>query len=317
MTFICNKCYKSFSNKHRLNTHLESNVCVRRSEKRMCKLCNQIFANNNGYKYHIEHKVCQKYISNDELSDTVKVMDTNETKLSLELEKMKIELQIEEEKTKQRMIESEEKNKEKQIAEEKTKQKQIELEIIKQKMIIKMKPQTVNNTTNNNTTNNTNSNNTYNIDIHPVAFGEEDLSELDDERVIRYILNRPAKAIEDIVNIVYCSKKNRLNHTVYIPARNKSVAMVSNGSRFVHRDATETINQIYGNSKDKLDDILEANSEILTNHLTKCYSNIEYDPKHEERVKKNIKFEMINMEPVIKNESIEHQKSKNKTDHIQ
>ena len=84
-------------------------------------------------------------------------------------------------------------------------------------------------------------------------------SELDDEqRLSDTHLNRPMKLIEDIVNIVYCSKKTTLNHGVYIPARNKSVAMVSNGSRFVHRDTTETINQIYGNSKDKLDDILEA-----------------------------------------------------------
>ena len=46
-------------------------------------------------------------------------------------------------------------------------------------MIIKMKPRIINHTT---TNNNTTNNNTYNIDIHPVPFGKEDLSELDDER---------------------------------------------------------------------------------------------------------------------------------------
>lgn len=299
MQFVCSNCDRNFSSKQMLNNHVENMTCVKRLEKYTCDKCMKLFSSKRRLEYHLKQKIC------------FKKNNTNlENQTLLELEKMKIELQIEEEKTKQKLIESEEKTKQKEIeiertkqkqieAEEKTKQKQIELEIVREKMIIKMKPRIINHTT---TNNNTTNNNTYNIDIHPVPFGKEDLSELDDERVIKYILNRPAKAIEDIVNIVYCSKKNRLNHTVYIPARNKSIAMVSNGHRFVHRDAIETINEIYGNSKDKLDDILEANSDILTNHLTKCFSNIENDQKHEERVKKNIKFEMINMEPVVKTE---------------
>ena len=100
--------------------------------------------------------------------------------------------------------------------------------------------------------------------------------------------------------MVHCSKNNQKNHTVYIPQRNKKVAMVSNGETFVHKDADETVEQIYGNSKDKLDDLLEANSEILTNHLTQAFSNIEDNPKHEQTVKRNIKFGLIDMETVIK-----------------
>lgn len=293
MVFVCDKCQKIFSSKQRMSTHVNSNVCIKQIEKLTCKHCLHKFADNTGYNYHLEHNVCKK------TSD-------NNTTLALEIEKMKLELQLEEEKTKQKQIEDHMKQIEdhmKQVeAEEKTKQKQIDLEIVKEKMIVKMKLKSNNTTNVTNVTNVNNSNNTYNIDIHPVAFGKEDFSELNDEQIIRYILNRPNKAIEDIVNIIYCSKKNKLNHTVYIPSRNKSIAMVSNGNRFIHRDANETIDEIYGNSKDKLDEMLESNGNKLSPFQIKVYSDIEYNPKHEAKVKRNIKFDIIDMEPVIKNE---------------
>lgn len=322
MVFICDKCSRTFSSKHRLNTHIESDVCVRRFEKLMCKLCHQKFANNNGYKYHVEQHVCQKYINtnNDKLLDVKQHIDVNEANPLLEIEKMKLELQIEEQHTKQKQIESEklkqieeERTKQKQIeAEEKTKQKQLELEILKAKMIIKMKVKNTNNTTTNIT--NSNNNNNYTINLHPVAFGKEDFSELDDERMIKYLLNRPHKAIEEIVNIIYCSKNNKLNHTVYIPARNQSIAMVSNGQRFIHRDANEAIQEIFGNSKDKLDDLIEANGDKLNEFMMGIYTKNEYDPKHEAKVKKNIKFGIIDMESTVKKEISDYHKLTNETD---
>ena len=159
-----------------------------------------------------------------------------------------------------------------------------------------MTPKTVTNS------NNTNSNNTYNINLHPVAFGKEDTSILDDEQVIKYILNRPAKAIEDIVKTIYCNKNNKKNHTVYIPSRNKSVAMVSNGERFVHKDAGETVEQIYSTGKDKLDDLLESHSDQLSRFQIRVYRYNDSNQKHEETVKRNIKLGLIDMETVIKSE---------------
>lgn len=273
MVHNCYLCNVNFSSKRNLDNHLQKQVCLKKNEKNKCDLCHKTFSSKQRLDYHINQVNCTT-------KNTVQIENTIN---SLEIEKLKIELQIEGEKTKQ--------------IEEKTKQKQIELKIMREKKLVKIKCKTSNSYNN--------SNNTINIDtvnIHPVAFGKEDLSILNDENVIKYILNRPAKAIEDIVKTIYCNKSIKLNHTVYIPSRNKSIAMVSNGQRFIHKDAVETVELLYSDGKDKLDDLLESKKNELTKFQIKMYNENEENPKNEEKIKRNIKLGLIDMEAVIKSE---------------
>ena len=53
-----------------------------------------------------------------------------------------------------------------------------------------MKSKSISNSHNNS---NNNSINIETLNVHPVAFGKEDFSILDDNKVISYILNRPYK----------------------------------------------------------------------------------------------------------------------------
>ena len=91
--------------------------------------------------------------------------------------------------------------------------------------------------------------------------------------------------------------------------------MVSDGHRYVHGDAHETIEKIYDDSKGWLDDMIEDNTCLLAPYFVKDYSKVEYDPIYEAKIKRNIKLGMLNMEPVIKTESLARsnllQKSKN------
>lgn len=268
MVFSCNICNLSFSSKRNLNNHIQKQVCVKKMEKYKCNICCKTFSSKQRLVYHHNQVNCVKN----------EILTTDTNNLSPDIEKLKIELKIEE---------------------EKTKQKQLDLEISREKTILKMKCKT-SNSYNNNSNNNTI--NIENVNIHPVAFGKENTSILDDQKVINYIISRPAKAIEDIVKTIYCSKNNKRNHTVYIPSRNKSIAMVSNGERFIHKDAVETVEQIYSNGKDKLDDLLESNADKLSKFQVKVYSENNENPKHEEKIKRNIKLGLIDMEAIIKSE---------------
>ncbi len=133
----------------------------------------------------------------------------------------------------------------------KEKIKNLEKELQKLKSNIPKKQIVINNNKNNsdniinNTTNNTTNNN---ININLIAFGKEDLYEIDDKITIA-ILKKGYQSISNLIKYTHFNKNKPELHNVYISNIKNNYANIFDGQDWILQKKLEVINQLFDDSQ--------------------------------------------------------------------
>ena len=67
----------------------------------------------------------------------------------------------------------------------------------------------------------------------------------------------------------------------------------------VHREAQKVINDIYDDNRDRVQDMIENNMEIISPYKQRRYRELETDPDHPKEVKQKIRLKLYDMKEVI------------------
>ena len=153
-----------------------------------------------------------------------------------------------------------------------------------------------NNKNNNNNINSHNTINNNNIEIKLLAFGNEDLSYITDNRY-KNIINKGFKSIQEFVTNIHFNKNNPQNHNVYISNMRDNCAMVYDGDKWELRDRTDILDDMYESKRDILEDKFDELLNDLPKHAINKFSrflNDQQDDKVIKNIKKDIKFILYN-----------------------
>ena len=119
------------------------------------------------------------------------------------------------------------------------------------------------------------------------------------EKFIQYILERPNNSILELFKYINCNPNHPEHYGAYIDKRNPNIAMVSNGSGYLHQDASKTINRIYDDNRDRLYDMLESYSDLISEYKQNRHQMLKTDDDHTKDVKKDIRFKLYDMKKII------------------
>jgi regulator of replication initiation timing len=100
------------------------------------------------------------------------------------------------------------------------------------------------NNTTNNTINNTTNNTQINNNIQLVAFGKEDLSQIDD-KVVSVILKKGFMSVPKLIEYIHFNKNNPENHNIYIPNLTQPYSIIFNGIKWNVMNRDEILDQLY------------------------------------------------------------------------
>ena len=237
-----------------------------------CNYCMKFFARNDSLNRHID-KYCKIKKRQDEQKEEIMEKLLEEMK---SLKEQNIEIIKKNEK-----LENEIKN------------------IKSVKKVRNVNNGTINNKTNFNTVNTINNS----IEIKLLAFGNEDLSYIND---IRYknIINKGYQSIQEFVRNIHFNKNKPQNHNVYISNMRDGCAMVYDGDRWELRDRTVVLDDMFESKKvileEKFDEILTE----LPEHAIRKFSrflNDAQDDKITANIKKDIKFILYNNKGIPEN----------------
>jgi hypothetical protein len=127
-----------------------------------------------------------------------------------------------------------------------------------------------NNTTiNNNTVNNTVNNINIHIDRNP--FGQEDLSMLDDEIMIRCV-SMCSGGFSELLRAIHFDPKYPKNHNVFIPNKKEKIANVHLGNGVWELSSLENVeDKLYLNMDNIIYNYAQENPEKIGNRIAKIY----------------------------------------------
>lgn len=160
----------------------------------------------------------------------------------------------------------------------------------------------VNNITNNTTNNTTNNitNNITNITINLNAFGEEDISSIKGDNIIK-ILNKLYCMIPDVFKLVYFDVPE--NRNIYIPNINRPIVKVYNGNEWVCKPINTITEDMSENTKGNIELWSNKYKSKLNKHKKKHLSKFIDDCNKgniDEELKKESKLYLMSYSKDIK-----------------
>lgn len=150
----------------------------------------------------------------------------------------------------------------------------------------------------NKTTTKTTNNTQINNNIKLVAFGQEDLSGIEEDYT-KAILKKGFQSVPTLTKYVHFNKNKPEHHNVYIPNMRDKHAMVFTGHEWDLTGKNEIINQIYDDKKQYLDeqyDNLFESLDGITKKKYKKYQNQEKDAI--KRIKSDLNLLLYNRKNV-------------------
>lgn len=228
--FSCSKCKKNFSTKFNLSRHQEKyckyELKKNKSDKTfICSYCNDQFSRKYTMERHIKSRCEIKRKLDTDKEEIYNKLIKQLKKQNKKIEKLENDLLNKEIETYC--------NDEKDIHQNKGK-----------KHISTIKEQTINNINNfNNNVNNTlNVQNNYNIKL--VAFGQEDLSYIDD-KTAKMILKKGYRSIPELIEYVHFNSDKPENHNIYIPNMRDVYVLTFDGKSWILVEREEVIKTLY------------------------------------------------------------------------
>lgn len=236
-----------------------------------------------------ECQFCKKSISASNFSKHLKVCKNKK-----EQEKGKIQIyedvysEIKEAKERISMLENENKQLRQQIGQTNSNNKKI--------IINNTKNKTINKTINNNTQNNTQNNTFNNYEIKLLAFGKEDYTQISDAEY-KFIINKGFKSLEELVRCIHFNDKRPENHNIYISNMRDNNANVYDGQQWIKANRKETIDQLYQDKKEILEEKFdELVNELPEHSITKFnrFLNDQQDDDISNKIKYELKLRLYN-----------------------
>jgi hypothetical protein len=163
-----------------------------------------------------------------------------------------------------------------------------ENETIKTKLIEIEKKLSKNKTINNNT-NNINNGTINNIQI--VAHGKEDLSQIK-ENVIIQLVKRGWRSVPMFTEYLHCNDKFPEQKNIYINDINRQYCMVYNGTGWLLKDKTETIDELYQTKYDFLEENFNTYYDQLEDYQQRSFKKFIKLHKEDKPFVKKIKEEL-------------------------
>ena len=168
-------------------------------------------------------------------------------------------------------------------------------EKLKKKEIIQSNSNNSNSIVNSNVMNsNTVNNNNFNIKL--MAVGKEQMDHLT-ESDYKFIINKGFKSIPEMVKKVNFNEKAPENHNIFISDISGPYINVYDGTNWELKSKKETIDDLYDNNRDILDDKFTELEEKLPEHAIKKFKrflNDEKDSKVSNKVKDDLKLVLYN-----------------------
>jgi hypothetical protein len=264
MAYVCNICKKSFARKRNLDYHNNNNAC--KIDEYHCQYCDNGFTTKTSMYRHIQNN-CK-----------IKKKD--------ELQKNEIY---------ERLLKLEEEN----IARTK-KEKEKDKEIIKLKKQNKIKDLTINNMENKINNGNIVNGNIVNGNvinhITLIGYGNEDMSKLDKNEMVKVLQNGYYSTIK-LTEAIHFNSKYPEYHNVYITNMKDKYAMMYDGKNWILTQKDYLINKIYDDKKnyieENLDDFLDSLTVSRKKALERWLETDDEEKKIKE-VKENIKLLLYN-----------------------
>jgi uncharacterized C2H2 Zn-finger protein len=294
--YECEKCHKKFDNKTDYTRHVNKKKdCLIKNVIYICNKCNQSFLYKSHYLRHLQSKFsCNGHD---------KLITIDNTIQNIELKKYQCNNCSKWYTTKKaltrhlnefcKLSENNKNNTTTDVIN--NLKKEIEN---KDKIINNINNGTVNNTINNGTVNNT-INNT-NITIN--AYGKEDLSHITDKDY-KNIFNKCNSAIPMLIELIHYNEEKPENTNVYISNMKSQYAYVYDGKKWILKNKSELIDDIYDNKciilLEKYDDL----KNILNDKTIKNFEHFKnkYDMENmKENVSNRIELVLYNNRNLIK-----------------
>ena len=262
LSYKCGKCGSVFVNKSNLNRHHKNNCDTNRqtTNNMMCNYCKKRFTRYSSLKRHLNGRC-------------------------IILEKIEEEKEFIYKSLLKQMKEQKE-----QVDKLIGKNKEHEEKIKELKM--KLGTNVVNGNNNTITTQNiTNTQNIFNI----IAFGKENLYEMDDEECKKF-LKKGYQSIPSLVNHTHFDKNKPEYHNVYISNMKDLYAMTFDGTAWMVINKDEVINQLFDDNQCFLNDKYKKLNNDLDNITKRKYGRFieETDEKIIEGIKHDIKLLLYN-----------------------
>lgn len=307
VVYVCDKCTKEFTKKSTYKNHLKRKTPCKKiikiskniedeinlnpnknhieSEKnhieskknhiesennKICSYCEREFATNSNMNRHMKNNCKAKKLHDDNKKEKEKIFEKLLNQMK-ELKKQNIKLVNE-------------------LIEQNKKIHKLELS---KKIINK------NNNNNNivNSNNNITNNNTFNI----VAFGNENLTSVNDD-VFKSILNKGFMAIPKFVQYLHFNKNIPENHNVYIPNIQSKYAMIYDGQDWNLVDKSNIIDTLYDEKEMHLEDKFTEFYDSLNISTKKKFERFldqQEDDKIKNQIKENIKLLLYNKKNIV------------------
>ena len=257
--FICNECDKSFTRRTNLDYHTNNNIC--RVKNYECMYCESQYTTKTSMYRHMRQNC-----------------------------KIKKREDIKRDEIYERLLKLEEDNKKIHKLEKENKKLKMEVDMIKKKGCQK----NINNGIINNGNVNINNGTVNNITL--VAYGEEDISKLDKNDILKVLRNGYNSTLK-LTETVHFNPKYPEYHNIYITNMKDKYAMLYDGTNWTLTMKEDLINKIYDDKKNYIEDNLEDFLESLTISQKKAldrWVNTKEDDKKIRDIKEKIKLLLYN-----------------------
>lgn len=290
---ICKKCNKSFINIYNLQKHKKNKAC--RSEETIkynCIVCDKQFTNMGNVNRHMNNSACGTMVQSDVCSDVSsdECSDVCSDDVSSDDECSDNNLQIDYTEEDKVMIseltkaftafKKESKKKEKEI---KKLKKDIKLLKVNDTAII------TTNSGNGNGNNSNNNNNNTQINITLVGYGQEDVSKIDDKKILECLSRGGYQSAYRLTDVIHFDPDHPEYHNIYISNIKNKFAMEYKNDQWYMVTKKELIDKIYRNKKEYVEENIEKFYGSLTDRQKKSleeWLNTDEDDEDKDRVKK-------------------------------
>jgi Zinc finger, C2H2 type len=257
--YECDKCNRYFASKQSLRYHDEKNVCER-MKKYACNICDKELSSSYSLYRH-KNTVCKDKIETD------KIVCREESQMS--------NRDIDMTKIYDLLIKMKEENEE-----------------LKVKVTRMEKAPSVNNITNNNCNINNGTVNNYFL----VGYGQEDMTKIDNNELLRCI-KTGFHSTYNLIDTVHFNPKYPEFHNVYISSMKNQYAMMYDGNDWTLVMKDELIDKLYNNKRDYIEENLDEFICSLTkSQVDALYRWMDTDDDNDyiRKVKNKIKLLLYN-----------------------